>query len=195
MRQADRRRRILDAARRLFLERGYEGTSMEAVQRAAGGSKATVYAHFPGKERLFEAVLADVGGDPLACELAPDMPAAAVLARAADKVLQVAASPWFAQVQRCVLGRAEASPEAARAFFERCYGEPLRGLEGWLRAQHRQGALHCPSPARSAERFLGMVQGLQAQRALFGLPPLEAAARGAWIRHAVRDFLRLHQRP
>jgi AcrR family transcriptional regulator len=48
---------MLDAALELFLERGYEGTSMDAVARAAGVTKPVVYACFPGKEELFRALL------------------------------------------------------------------------------------------------------------------------------------------
>jgi AcrR family transcriptional regulator len=52
-----RRPQVLDAALELFLERGYEGTSMEAVARAAGVTKPVVYACFAGKEELFRALL------------------------------------------------------------------------------------------------------------------------------------------
>jgi AcrR family transcriptional regulator len=52
-----RRPQVLDAALELFLERGYEGTSMDAVARAAGLTKPVVYACFAGKEELFRALL------------------------------------------------------------------------------------------------------------------------------------------
>jgi AcrR family transcriptional regulator len=52
-----RRPEVLDAALTLFLEGGYEGTSMEAIARAAGVTKPVVYACFPGKEELFRALL------------------------------------------------------------------------------------------------------------------------------------------
>src|SRR6185312_14690775 len=48
---------ILEAARALFLEVGYGATSVDAIARAAGVSKATLYGHFPSKEALFEAVV------------------------------------------------------------------------------------------------------------------------------------------
>jgi AcrR family transcriptional regulator len=52
-----RRPLVLDAAFALFLEHGYEGTSMEAVARAAGVSKPVVYDCFASKEELFTALL------------------------------------------------------------------------------------------------------------------------------------------
>jgi AcrR family transcriptional regulator len=41
----------------LFAERGYEGTSIEAVLQESGVSRGSLYHHFKGKETLFEAVL------------------------------------------------------------------------------------------------------------------------------------------
>ncbi|BDU78406.1 TetR/AcrR family transcriptional regulator [Mesoterricola sediminis] len=190
-RTRDTRERILEAAQRLFLAHGYEGTSMDAIQQAVGGSKATLYAHFAGKDALFAAVLDRAGSGPLALPLEAGLPVRETLEQVADKVLQVAGSPWYARLQRCVLGRAEAAPELAAAFFEQGAGLAHRELAAWLRRQHRAGALRCPRPERSAELFLGLAQGLHAQRALFGLPPLDAAARKAWARQAVQAFLTL----
>lgn len=52
-----RRPLILDVAFRLFLERGYKGTSMDAIARAAGVTKPVVYACFDSKAELFGALL------------------------------------------------------------------------------------------------------------------------------------------
>src|SRR3954452_22586267 len=52
-----RRPQVLDAALALFLQHGYEGTSMAAVADAAGGTKPVVYACFPGKDELFRTLL------------------------------------------------------------------------------------------------------------------------------------------
>ncbi len=52
-----RRPLVRDAAFALFLERGYEGTSMEAIAAAAGVSKPVVYACYSSKAELFEDLL------------------------------------------------------------------------------------------------------------------------------------------
>jgi AcrR family transcriptional regulator len=52
-----RRPMVLDAAFELFIERGYEGTSMEAIANALGVTKPVVYACYPSKEELFKALL------------------------------------------------------------------------------------------------------------------------------------------
>jgi AcrR family transcriptional regulator len=50
-------RRILDAARKVFLDRGFEGASIEEIAQAARSGKPTIYARFPGKRALFTAVV------------------------------------------------------------------------------------------------------------------------------------------
>ncbi|MEV0400587.1 TetR/AcrR family transcriptional regulator [Actinoallomurus sp. NPDC050550] len=51
------RQHLIEVATELFADRGYEGTSIEAVLERAGVSRGSLYHHFPGKERLFEAVV------------------------------------------------------------------------------------------------------------------------------------------
>jgi AcrR family transcriptional regulator len=50
--------RILDAAKKVFLERGFEGASIEEIAEVARAGKPTIYSRFPGKEALFVAVVA-----------------------------------------------------------------------------------------------------------------------------------------
>jgi AcrR family transcriptional regulator len=52
-----RRPEVLDAALKLFLESGYDGTSMQAVADEAGVTKPVVYACFDSKDQLFRALL------------------------------------------------------------------------------------------------------------------------------------------
>lgn len=53
----ERRVRILDAALEVFAERGYRGTSMEAIASAVGVTKPVVYQCYGGKATLFSALL------------------------------------------------------------------------------------------------------------------------------------------
>ena len=53
----ERREQLLDIGRRLFAERGFEGTSIEEIAAKAGVSKPVVYEHFGGKEGLYAVVV------------------------------------------------------------------------------------------------------------------------------------------
>src|ERR1700730_3685697 len=49
--------RILDAARKVFLERGFEGASIDEIAEAARSGKPTIYARFRDKRALFTGVV------------------------------------------------------------------------------------------------------------------------------------------
>ena len=49
--------RILDAARKVFLERGFEGASIDEIAEVARSGKPTIYARFRDKRALFTAVV------------------------------------------------------------------------------------------------------------------------------------------
>ena len=54
------RQRIVDIARRLFIEEGYLGVSMQQIADIAGLRKASLYHHFRSKESLFADVMAEL---------------------------------------------------------------------------------------------------------------------------------------
>ena len=68
--------RILDAAERLFLEHGFEATSLRQLTAAAGVNLAAVNYHFGSKEELFQAVLTREGRarGGLACAVVRESP-------------------------------------------------------------------------------------------------------------------------
>jgi AcrR family transcriptional regulator len=58
--KAATRERILQAAMAVFAERGYASTSVDEIARRAGSSKGGVYFHFPNKQAIFEALIAEL---------------------------------------------------------------------------------------------------------------------------------------
>ncbi|NUR06605.1 MAG: TetR/AcrR family transcriptional regulator [Nocardioidaceae bacterium] len=57
MTAAERREQLIEIARRLFAERGFDGTSIEEIAARAEVSKPVVYEHFGGKEGLYAVVV------------------------------------------------------------------------------------------------------------------------------------------
>ncbi len=55
--RAERRKQVLDCARRVFAERGYHETSIDDLIRDAGIARGTFYLYFPSKRALFEELL------------------------------------------------------------------------------------------------------------------------------------------
>ncbi len=54
---AERRQQLLDVARKLFAEKGFDGTSIEEIAHRANVSKPVVYEHFGGKEGIYAVVV------------------------------------------------------------------------------------------------------------------------------------------
>lgn len=57
--KAETRARLLEAAREVFLAVGYRGATLDAIAARAGFTKGALYWHFPNKESLFLALVAD----------------------------------------------------------------------------------------------------------------------------------------
>ena len=68
---ARRDERLLEVAMRLFMENGFDGTSIDAVAEAAGIGKPTLYARYRDKRDLFEAVLTKRIDEWIACRFPP----------------------------------------------------------------------------------------------------------------------------
>ncbi len=54
---AQRREQLIEVGRRLFAEKGFEGTTVEEIAAKGGVSKPVVYEHFGGKEGLYAVVV------------------------------------------------------------------------------------------------------------------------------------------
>ncbi|MGI5214482.1 TetR/AcrR family transcriptional regulator [Plantactinospora sp. CA-290183] len=100
-RRAETQRMIQVHAVRLFVERGYDGTTVNDVAEAAGVSAMTVYRHFPTKEDL---VLVDQNG-PLVAERIAAMPAGQPLVRRIGSALVDSARTLTAGDDRFLLAR------------------------------------------------------------------------------------------
>ncbi len=57
-----KRGQIIEGARRIFIEKGFEAASMNDITREAGVSKGTIYVYFANKEELFEALIEEERG-------------------------------------------------------------------------------------------------------------------------------------
>ncbi len=152
---------VVLAARRLFMENGYGATSMEAVARAAGVSKATLYAHFAGKAELFSAIIGTEcrriahTGD--ASEL-DHLPVGEALFRIGRPLLELVVSPQALAAYRVVVAEAARFPELGRAFYEAGPATTLRMLAGYLERATARGDLAVADPQTGAVLLASMIR-------------------------------------
>jgi AcrR family transcriptional regulator len=152
-----KRRQILDGARRAFLEHGFDAASMGEVVSASGVSKATVYAYFESKEKLFEAMIFEgrrsQAEQIFSLDLA-DHDVGAVLTRLGTAYMGVLGHPPTCQVLRIVIAAATKFPEVGRAFYEAGPQYGRDRLAGYLDAQVRAGVLDIADTRVAALHFM-----------------------------------------
>lgn len=119
----DRRKRaIIDAARALFAEQGYERTTLGDIVDRAGGSLATIYKVFGSKDGLLEAVVFEkaASGDAIIQHaFAQGGSPGEVLHRVAQGLRTHFLDPEVVALVRIVIGRSVEDVDFARSFFER----------------------------------------------------------------------------
>ncbi len=182
------------AAGRLFLEHGYGATSMDAVARAAGVSKATLYTHFTSKAELFSAIVAAecARAVPMvACHEVGDLPVSDALLRIGRTLLDLLLSPEALGVYRVVIAESPRFPELGRAFYHAGPALTLGALSEYLALVDGRGELTVPDPTIAAELFWGMIRSHAHLRCLLFVDNApDATQRDRHVRTVVGAFIR-----
>ncbi|MBF7143615.1 MULTISPECIES: TetR/AcrR family transcriptional regulator [Pseudomonas] len=127
-------RRLLDAALQCFLSYGFEGASCEDIARAAGASKATLYARYANKEALFEAVVQrHVVTLLMPAEAIPALALEGRLRHVGQGMLEHALQPGTLAMMRLVIATANRAPalaaEVNRMGWEGGFSRVLAAIE------------------------------------------------------------------
>jgi len=174
---------IREAAAALFLEKGYQGTSMDDVAAAAQISKQTIYTHFANKEELFaDLVLGNVERvEEFVDTMAETVNGAGDLEegirRLARRYIRLVARPEVLRLRRLVLGEVGRFPDLARTYYVRVPGRVIAGLRGLLAELAGQGRLELDDPAIAAQHFAWLTLGIPLDRGMFY--PIEETIRDA----------------
>jgi TetR/AcrR family transcriptional regulator, mexJK operon transcriptional repressor len=158
--------RLLDVATKLFMERGFDRTSIGAVAETAGVSKPTVYARYRDKRDLFTAVLRAT----IQRCIAP-LSAAAEAAKVDPKnvettlhdlsrhVLAHASTPEVVMLRRTLAAQAIQFPELAKFAHEEGWLRGVRAVASLLQQFADRGQIKVDDPAIAADLFLSLMLG------------------------------------
>jgi AcrR family transcriptional regulator len=183
---------VAAAALDLFLEHGYEGTTLDAIARAAGTTKPSLYVRFTDKEALYASVLQWAIGRsdwPVPKPAPPDYDDLEGSLRAiAEAALRRATHPDMVKLTRVVVAQADRFPVLAELTSAARW--PHRQWVVELLQRHgATGAILAEDPEILAEHFLGLVSDVPARQASFGI----VRSQAAWTRAnrvAIDLFLR-----
>jgi len=193
-----KRRAILEAAAALFMAEGFGAVSMDAVARAAQVSKATLYAHFPGKEALFlEIISANCRKMQEMMDVvlsASGLTLEGALTELGQQWLRFLLRPQVRALHRVVIAEGVRFPHLARDFYAGGPQSVRRWLAGWLAAQQRAGRLQPDAELlQVAEQFLSLMRGDLFLRATLGLATeVEESEVAAQAARAARAIVRLY---
>jgi len=155
-----KRRQILEGARAVFLELGFDGASMGEIARAAGVSKGTLYVYFADKASLFTAIVEQesIAQGMLSFEFAPERDVETTLRLFGRAYIQLVCNPRGASAIRTVMAIAERMPEIGRRYYERVIANIVDRFARYLEAHVRAGALKIDDCELAASQFMQTCQ-------------------------------------
>ena len=166
---ATKREEIVAAATELFMENGYELTSMEAVARKANVSKLTIYSHFADKSELFRAICqyrCDKLGMPDSfapeSQWSPEEALTSIARRTSEKIFRTDSL----RMMRMVQAEATRHPEIVQTYYEVGPRRIKTAFADLLRIFDEKKLLTVPDPARAAEQCFSLLKGERLQRTL-----------------------------
>jgi len=187
-----RHERIVRLAAPLFLKKGYDNVSIDEIIGVVGGSKATIYAWFGGKEGLFEAVVRQECRDvTMAIHVDATGSLEAQLTEIGQSFLAMVLSPPILEFHRLMVSIGRTFPEIGRLFYETGPASAYQIVATWIAKQQKAGHIIEEDPYRLAVLFLDMLIG---EHQLSWLTSMPRAARrdkiNETVRIAVKVFLR-----
>lgn len=195
-RSAAKRAAILDAAQACFLEHGYASTSMDMVSARAAVSKATIYAHFAGKDELFGAIICrrceDQSEGLGSVALAEGMDSRAALTAIARHLMAMLTAPEVVEIYRLVVAESPRHPDLARVYYEQGPGRGKQRIAEVLEALAAKGLLRVADAWQATDLFVNMLRGEVFHRILLGLPPSDRVTLDSTIAEAVEVMLRAY---
>lgn len=189
-----KRSALLQAAREVFLAKGYEASTMADIARLAGGSKATLYSYFPSKEAMFNEIM-DQHCSPRFAQAFENLNYQGDLRTALEafalSLLQAQLAPEMQAILRGVIAESGRSPVGA-LFYERGPKRGMQRLAQFLAQQMQAGRLYQSDPWQMARHLLALSLSDYQSRALLGLlPRLDEEELAAHVHQAAALFLQL----
>jgi AcrR family transcriptional regulator len=189
---SSKRRQILDGARKVFMDLGFDGASMGEIARAAGVSKGTLYVYFADKNRLFEAIVEEetLAQGKMAFNFDPERDVITTLTEFGQAYVQMLCRPGGGSATRTVMAIAERMPEVGRRFYNNVIAHTIARLAAYLEARARTGDLAIEDCQHAAAQFMLMCQASLFMPFIFQAAPAPSAERIAQVvDSAMRMFL------
>jgi AcrR family transcriptional regulator len=177
----ERRHQIVEAALRVFADKGYSSATTKDIAHEAGVTPGLIYHYFEDKRALLAAILverspAGIAAEALAAEGMDELDPRVLLPLLVTKLLERLEAAENAGPFHVLMGEAMHDPEMKKLFNERT-ADVVKTLAAYLERQMERGRLRQLNPSLVAQLLLGSVMSCVIRRVLTRDPALTSYTR------------------
>ncbi len=172
VKQGRKLQQVLEGARAVFLQHGFEGASVDDIAKSANVSKATLYSYFPDKRILFMEVAKaeclrqeEMTDEMIRANAGPRE----ALTMAADRMIRLFVSPFGRNVFRVCVGEAERFPELGREFWESGPDRVRSKMIEYFNGSISRGELEIDDCELAADQFVELCKADLFSKLVFGI--------------------------
>jgi AcrR family transcriptional regulator len=182
------REKILEAALKLFSQKGFLGATTREIARGAGVAEVTLFRHFPAKDALFEEVIRRYSFLPALKGILPGLEQAGY-----EEALLEIARRFLERLEerkdliRIMLAERHLYPAQVKKIFGGFLGEMIRMLADYFRQLQARGTLRDFDPDVGAKAFMGSLFAYVNFLGFF----LGTAGRGGHDERFAEEFVKL----
>ncbi|ENU21546.1 hypothetical protein F993_03467 [Acinetobacter proteolyticus] len=193
----EKRAKILQAAKSIFLKLGYHATNMNQIAKEAGVTKLTVYNHFQDKGNLFICAIEESCEESIRTkqfELTADSDFKQALQLMCQRALSIIYLPEALKLD-CLLFElaAEQSP-LTQQFFDASHTRMCHVWCDFFEQAIAFKFIQADAPLKQTELIISLMLGIRHQQVLLGLAPVPTADEiDQIIQHAIEIFLLKYQ--
>jgi AcrR family transcriptional regulator len=194
--ESAKRRQILDGARKVFMDLGFDGASMGEIARAAGVSKGTLYVYFADKNRLFVAIVEQEMFEQgkVAFNFDPERDVATTLSDFGRAYIELICRPGGGSAIRTVMAIAERMPDVGRRYYEHVLEQTIHRLASYLETHVAARDVAIDDCELAASQYMMVCQASLFLPFIFqAAPPPSPERMAEVVESATRMFLAAYQ--
>jgi TetR/AcrR family transcriptional repressor of mexJK operon len=190
-----KRNAIIAAAGELFMEQGFDSTTMDDIANSADVSKQTVYSHFQSKEALFGASIENkVQEFDLTEEFfARNISCEAMMLDLAVHLNDLLTSDQPIKMFRLCAATAPTHPTLSKLFYENGPQNINKLVTNYLESQNKLGSLNIEDVDAAARQFTFMIKADAHHMLLFNMRPPTKKKTAAYLKSCVEVFMRAYK--
>ena len=193
----EKRAKILQAAKSIFLKIGYHATNMNQIAKDAGVTKLTVYNHFQDKANLFICAIEESCEESICAKeivLTAESNFEQALYVMCHRALRIIYLPEALKLDRVLFELAAEQSPLTQQFFDASHTRMSNVWCDFFRQAIRLNFIKADDPLKQTEMIVSLMLGLRHYRVLLGLDTVPTAIEiDQMIQQAVELFLLKYQ--